>query len=144
MHGVFYHSCIDHWGVHNDCCTSLFLQALTTAREKREENMQLGEDTHAPSVPVFDIKLNRKFEPSEMSEVFFGRCVKIIYIVVLSLYIFMAAWSFTTVAGSAWASISLLTRVLCTGVSLMTSTRCYFLWSQAVLMHTGCVCFSSV
>lgn len=82
----------------------MFLQALTTVKEERDKKMQLGEDTDAPSVPIFDIKLSRKFEPSEMCEIFFGKYVKIIYIVVLSLYIYTAAWSFTTVAGSAWAS----------------------------------------
>lgn len=90
--------------MYTDCCPSLFIQALTTVKEEREETMQLGETTDNPSMPVFEIKLNRKFEPSEMCEVFFGRYMKIIYIIVLSLYIYMAAWSFTTVAGSAWAS----------------------------------------
>lgn len=95
--------------------------------------MQLGEDTHTPSVPVFHIKLNRKFEPSEMSEVFFGRYMKIIYIIVLSLYIYMAAWSFTTVAGSAWAS----------NLPFNTSTlhRCEFDDFNKVLLpvEPGCV-----
>ena len=56
------------------------------------------------SGPAFEIQLSRKFEPSEMCEVFFGKYMKIIYISVLSIYSFTATWSFVTVAGSAWAS----------------------------------------
>ena len=53
--------------------------------------------------PKFEITTKRKFEISELCEIFVHRYVKYAYLVLLSIYSFMAAWSFSTVAGSAWA-----------------------------------------
>jgi hypothetical protein len=61
------------------------------------------EDTTHPH-PRYEIRLTRKFEPTELCEIFLTRWGKGIYIVILTIYCFLACWSFTTVAGSAWAS----------------------------------------
>ena len=53
--------------------------------------------------PHFRIELSRKFEPSELCEVFAGRWLKVVYLVVLTVYSFLAGLSFSTVAGSAWS-----------------------------------------
>ncbi len=38
-----------------------------------------------------------------MCDIFFNKWVKYFYLIVLSIYTFLATWSFCTVAGSAWA-----------------------------------------
>lgn len=53
--------------------------------------------------PKFEITSKRKFEVSEMCEVFISKYVKFVYLAILSVYGFMANWTFSTVAGSAWA-----------------------------------------
>ena len=47
--------------------------------------------------------LSRKFEPSELCQVFVGRWLKYVYLISLSAYTFLACLSYSTVAGSAWA-----------------------------------------
>ena len=54
--------------------------------------------------PEFEITVKRKFEPVELCEIFVGRWFKYLYLLVGLIYIFLASWSFSTVAGSAWAS----------------------------------------
>lgn len=54
--------------------------------------------------PNFTIVLTRKFEPSELCEIFFNKWGKYLYLLIMTIYCFLAAWSFSTVAGSAWAS----------------------------------------
>lgn len=54
--------------------------------------------------PKFEIRDDRKFEPVELSEIFVGKWFKFIYLSVVTLYSFLACWSFSTVAGTAWAS----------------------------------------
>ena len=54
--------------------------------------------------PKFEILLSRKFEISELCEIFFNRWVKYLYIFCISICGFLACWSFSTVAGSAWSS----------------------------------------
>ncbi len=53
--------------------------------------------------PKFEITLKRKFEVVELCEIFFNKWVKYLYLLILSVYCFLAGWSFSTVAGSAWA-----------------------------------------
>lgn len=47
--------------------------------------------------------MTRKFEPSEMCEVFVGRWLKVVYLVLLSIHTFLACLSYSTVTGSAWS-----------------------------------------
>ena len=54
--------------------------------------------------PIFEITLNRKFETSELSEIFVGKWLKYIYLVLVVVYGFFGCWSFSAVAGSAWAT----------------------------------------
>ena len=54
--------------------------------------------------PKYEIRLTRKFEPTELCELFLTRWGKYAYMVFLSIYCFLTGWSFTTVAGTAWAS----------------------------------------
>lgn len=54
--------------------------------------------------PVFEIRAERKFEPVELSEKFVGKWFKYIYLAVVTIYTFLSCWSYSTVAGSAWAS----------------------------------------
>ncbi len=53
--------------------------------------------------PIFEITVKRKFEVLELCEIFFNKWVKYLYLVILSVYCFLASWSFATVAGSSWA-----------------------------------------
>ena len=54
--------------------------------------------------PVFEITVERKFEPVELSELFVGKWFKYLYLSVVTIYSFLSCWSFATVAASAWAS----------------------------------------
>jgi hypothetical protein len=54
--------------------------------------------------PKYEIRLSRKFEPTELCEIFLTRWGKAAYMVILTVYCFLVCWSFTTVAGSAWAT----------------------------------------
>ena len=53
--------------------------------------------------PKFVILLTRKFEFSELCEVFFGRWSKYMFLILLTIQLFLACVSYSTVAGSAWA-----------------------------------------
>ena len=55
------------------------------------------------SCPKFEVVLSRKFEPSELCQVFVGRWLKYVYLLVLSAYTFLACISYSTVAGTAWS-----------------------------------------
>ena len=55
-------------------------------------------------LPKFELLLTRKFEASEMCEIFFGPYMKYIYLIIFGAYMFVAYWVSATVAGSAWAS----------------------------------------
>ena len=66
-----------------------------------------SDDRLLPTVqhhPNFTLLLTRKFEASEMCEMFYGRYMKYIYIVVFTIYMFFGFWASATVAGSAWSS----------------------------------------
>lgn len=56
------------------------------------------------SHPHYEIRVTRKFEPTELCEIFLTRWGKAAYITAFAVYSFLACWSFTTVAGSAWAT----------------------------------------
>lgn len=58
----------------------------------------------ASEYPKFEITTKRKFELAELCELFMNKWVKYAFLVCLSMYTFLAAWSFSTVAGSAWAT----------------------------------------
>ena len=55
------------------------------------------------SFPKFYIAQNRKFEPSELCEVFVGRWLKIVYLIIFSIYSSLACISYSTVVGTAWS-----------------------------------------
>lgn len=55
------------------------------------------------TIPKFEITDERKFEISELCEVFFNRYVKTAYLALLVIYLFFGCWSIVTIAGSAWA-----------------------------------------
>ena len=59
--------------------------------------------TNANAECQFYVTIHRKFEPSEMCEVFIGRWMKIVYLIILTVLSFFAAVSYATVAGSAWS-----------------------------------------
>ena len=54
--------------------------------------------------PNFNISLDRKFEIGELCEIFFNQWMKYLYVVTIILASFVACWSYSTIAGSAWAS----------------------------------------
>lgn len=61
-------------------------------------------DHSQPTLPIFEITAERKFEPVELSEMFVGKWFKFTYLAVVTIYTFLSCWSYSTVAGSAWAS----------------------------------------
>lgn len=88
-------------------------QALETL--KNEQMSGTGEkDPSSPSKgsfcsspgqhPHFEILLTRKFELTELCQVFLNRWFKIIFLIVITASSFLALWSFSTVAGSGWST----------------------------------------
>ena len=67
-----------------------------------EESVDINQKS--TSHPNFEIILTRKFEISELCEIFFNRWVKYLYVFVVTLNGFFACWSYSAVFGSAWAS----------------------------------------
>lgn len=53
--------------------------------------------------PKFYISVKRKFEPSEMCEIFVGRWLKIAYLIIFTVYCSLACLSYATVAATAWS-----------------------------------------
>ena len=54
--------------------------------------------------PIFEITTKRKFEISELSEIFVGKWFKYAYLIIVTIYGFFGLWSFSSVAGTAWAT----------------------------------------
>jgi len=85
-----------------------FQQAIINWRKERHRTSSIsGSDSFPVNnglQPKFELLLTRKFEASEMSEIFFGPYMKYIYIIIFCAYMFVAYWVSATVAGSAWAS----------------------------------------
>lgn len=63
-------------------------------------------ESHAKSKdpPIFEITTKRKFEISELSEIFVGKWFKYTYLVIVTIYGFFGLWSSSSVAGTAWAT----------------------------------------
>ena len=72
-------------------------------RSVLDSNDELSMETTNRIHPIFEITTKRKFEILELCEIFFNKWVKYVYLIILSVYCFLALWSFSTVAGSAWA-----------------------------------------
>lgn len=65
--------------------------------------LQQNSGSSIKSHPKFEITIKRKFEIPELCELFVSKYLKYAYLILLSIYTFLAAWSFSTVAASAWA-----------------------------------------
>ena len=93
---------------------TLFIQAIVRWKESKTEvnssndsDVSDTDDRLLPTVqhhPNFRLLLTRKFEASEMCEMFYGKYMKYIYIVIFTIYMFFSFWASATVAGSAWSS----------------------------------------
>ena len=75
-----------------------------TVANNSESETPAVEDPHSLSQPIFEITSTRKFEIVELSQIFVGKWFKYLYLVIFVLYGFLGCWSFTAVAGSAWAT----------------------------------------
>ena len=75
-------------------CWCSLLQAYTDYKEHK--NIQ-------SSIPRYYISTLRKFEPTELSLIFVGQWMRIMYLFVIVLATFIAVATYCTVAGSAWS-----------------------------------------
>ena len=86
----------------------MYVKQISNAATDTTSDTDTGiEQTDRPKpvcTPNFDYIRNRKFEIPELCEIFFNKPAKYIYQTLQSLYIFCCCWSYTTVAGSAWAA----------------------------------------
>ena len=57
----------------------------------------------SPTKPKFEIVITRKFEPSELCEIFVGRWLKVTYLILMTVHNLLACLSYATVVGSAWS-----------------------------------------
>ena len=76
----------------------------TTDSELDEQKLSSSFIADRQQHPEFEITLKRKFEPVELCEIFVGTWFKYVYLAVVVVYCFLASWSFSTVAGTAWAT----------------------------------------
>ena len=85
---------------------SLFLyQGVTLFWEWKRHQQQSTrslQDSVAPG-PDYTILITRKFEPSELCEIFFGRWCKYLYLITLVLFTLLCLPGYATLAGSSWA-----------------------------------------
>ena len=72
--------------------------------DERKLNSNFIMDRQRQQRPEFEITLKRKFEPVELCEIFVGKWFKYVYLAIVVVYCFLASWSFSTVAGTAWAT----------------------------------------
>ena len=70
----------------------------------RESSPKVLDMSDRRSEPDFDLTLERKFEQTEMCEIFYNRYVKWAYLIIMSVYGFQGSWAYATVAASAWAT----------------------------------------
>ena len=82
--------------------------------------------------PKFEVTVKRKFEIAEMCEIFVSKYLKYAYLVLVSVFGFLACWSFSTVAASAW-SINIPYRI---GAAEQCSEEAFF---HNVLPSGGCL-----
>lgn len=78
---------------------------MTIFREWQKHQQQSThslQESVAPG-PDYTILITRKFEPSELCEIFFGRWCKYVYMVILVIFTFLCLPGYATLAGSAWA-----------------------------------------
>ncbi len=80
-----------------------FFQEIWDFRHRKETDNSYSDDSTKLHYPEYRIKVTRKFEPSELCEVFVGKWLKIVYLLVLTVYSFLACLSYSTVTGSAWS-----------------------------------------
>ena len=101
------------WGV--GPCYQVFVfssQALETFNEEQKQDKKYAAEDRPQSAlltphtehPRYEILLSRKFEMTELCHIFFNRWVKYLYLIIMSVYSFLAGWSYSTVAGSAWST----------------------------------------
>ena len=79
-------------------------ETVQSGSDSERETLITSGNVSSTSHPRYEIRLARKFEPTELCEIFLTRWGKGLYIVIFTIYCFLALWSFTTVAGSAWAT----------------------------------------
>ena len=75
-------------------------------RNATDEHDDTEADESSPTTtpsPKYDYVQDRKYEISELCEIFFNKHAKYIYLVMQALYIFSCCWSYTAVVGSSWA-----------------------------------------
>lgn len=70
-----------------------------TAGDKQLLTDNITTDGH----PRFEITHERKYELSELCDIFFNKYVKFAYLVVMVVYLLLSNWTVVTMAGSAWA-----------------------------------------
>jgi len=80
----------------------VFLQALETWKKEKETNV--SKTGTKPLLPNFEIQLERKFEPSELCNIFLGVYGKHSFVAMLVIHVVLICWVCATVAGSALAS----------------------------------------
>lgn len=90
------------------CCTAIWIvesqsraQALETYRSSPSKSLDKSEGKPEPD---FEVTIARKFEQTEMCEIFYNRYVKWTYILIMTVYGFQGSWAYATVAASAWAA----------------------------------------
>eukprot|EP00731_Ephydatia_muelleri_P012370 Em0006g1264a len=90
-------------------------QALETFKQEQLVETQSEKSDHLPALsdrshvtpddhPKYEILVTRKFELTELCQVFVGRWFKVFYLLVVITASFIVLWTYSTVAGSAWST----------------------------------------
>ena len=75
----------------------------TTDSESDQNRLLNSMSAPKGHIPRFEITVRRKFEIAELCEVFVGKYLKFVYLVMFTLVGFLTLWSFAIVAGSSWS-----------------------------------------
>ena len=90
------------------CVLTVWIQALEDYHKLRKPSNGSAEQFtsgNAIEMPEFRVLITRKFEISELCEIFICKWSKYVYLVLLTLLTFFACISYSTVAGSSWSEI---------------------------------------
>ena len=132
------------------CITSLWLleimgRARVLDKLRRGETVgQILNETNCGH--LYRISSERKYELTELCEIMFGTAGKIIFIAIITVYCFLALWSYCAVVGTTWSSnipvnTSMVAECHQTDFTMQyfpTNTRCYS-WYRVCVSVFGVV-----
>eukprot|EP00794_Sanderia_malayensis_P008125 gene8125-8995_t len=80
-------------------------QSIDTANLHSDNNEDEFLRSYRQPLPIYEVVSTRKFEFSELCDIFLGKGFKYAYIIALFVYMTFVSWSYATVVGTTWSSV---------------------------------------